>query len=169
MEKKQFKKGEVIFKEGSLGSTMYEIQSGTVGIYISYGTPAEKKLTELEPGRIFGEMGVIEVYPRSATAVALTDIETEEINTEDLQEYFKSRPDKLLEIMRHLSRRTREMTNDYMEVCNTIHEMDHSKSTGSKRGEGLLAKIKRFVAEYEAVQKEQAKSGNPGFYFYYHI
>ena len=58
----------MIFQEGSTGSSMYELKSGSIGIYAAYGTANEKKLTELEAGRIFGEMGVIDVMPRSATA-----------------------------------------------------------------------------------------------------
>jgi len=66
METLQFSRGDVIFMENSIGSSMYEIKSGSVGIYAAYGTDSERKLTELEAGRIFGEMGVIDVMPRSA-------------------------------------------------------------------------------------------------------
>lgn len=77
METLQFSRGDVIFMENSIGSSMYEIKSGSVGIYAAYGTDSERKLTELEAGRIFGEMGVIDVMPRSATAIAMSDTEVE--------------------------------------------------------------------------------------------
>ena len=51
METKQFKQGEVIFKEGTLGSVMYEIKSGTVGIFAAYGTSDEKQLTAMSKTR----------------------------------------------------------------------------------------------------------------------
>ena len=47
METKQFAKGEVIFAEGSSGHSLYEVLSGSAGIYVAAGSAAEKKLTEL--------------------------------------------------------------------------------------------------------------------------
>ena len=148
METKQFKPGEVIFKEGTLDNVMYEIKSGAVGIYCAYGTSDEKKLTELGDGRIFGEMGVIEVRPRSATAVALTDVEAEEISTADMQEYFSSQPEKLLEIMRGMSARLRELTSDFQEVCGALGDWDEATKLKKEKGSGLLAVIKKFADAY---------------------
>ena len=145
METRQFKRGEVIFKEGTLGSVMYEIKQGTVGIYCAYGASDEKKLTELEAGRIFGEMGVIE---RSATAVAISDVEAVEVSTADLQEYFSNQPEKLMEIMRGMSRRLRELTADYQEVCGTLGEWNDTTQQGKKKSSGLLAAIKKFADAY---------------------
>ena len=159
METKQFKRGEVIFKEGTLGSVMYELRSGTVGIYCAYGSSDEKKLTELETGRIFGEMGVIEVRPRSATAVAISDVEAIEISTADLQEYFGSQPEKLMEIMRGMSRRLRELTTDYREVCGTLGEWKETTEQGKKKSSGLLAAIKRFADAYAESVKYMNENG----------
>jgi len=148
MEVKQFKKDSVIFREGTLGRVMYEIKSGSIGIYAAYGTEHEKKLTELEAGRIFGEMAVIEVFPRSATAVALSDAELVEIGAEDLQEYFSGQSDKLLEIMRGMSRRLRELTADYQAVCGTIGAWKDATERGGEKGSGLLAAIKKYAAVF---------------------
>ena len=68
MQKKVFKKKEIIFWEGSVGSCMYKIIDGTVSVILSYGTKDERKLTELGEGQIFGEMSILEAWPRSATA-----------------------------------------------------------------------------------------------------
>mgnify|MGYP002627286956 CR=1 FL=1 len=153
METKQFKQGEVIFKEGTLGSVMYEIKSGTVGIFAAYGTSDEKQLTELGDGRIFGEMGVIEVRPRSATAVALTDVEATEVSTADLQEYFSAQPEKLMEIMRGMSARLREMTSDFQEVCGVIGDWDEATKQKKEKSSGLLSAIRKFAAAYAESMK----------------
>ena len=88
MEKQNFNKGEIIFKQGQFATTMYDICAGTVGIYAAYGTAEEKKLAELGEGEIFGEMGLIECYPRSATAVALKDgTLVQEINAQEFSEF----------------------------------------------------------------------------------
>ena len=68
------KRTEIIFNEGDKSDRMYDIRHGRVGIYANYGTKEEKLLTELTKDQFFGEMGIIEGYPRSATAVALGDL-----------------------------------------------------------------------------------------------
>ena len=55
---KTFSKNDVIFNEGAYGQCMYEIQSGSVDIYVDFGTADEKLLTTLEAGRFFGEIGI---------------------------------------------------------------------------------------------------------------
>lgn len=165
MQTKQFRKGEVIFREGSDGRTMYEIKSGSVGIYIGYGTADEKKLTELEAGRLFGEMAVIEAAPRSATAVALEDSEATEISGDDFGTYFGAQSEKLMEIMRGMSRRLRELTADYQEVCGTIGEWKESARQGKKKRAGLMETIKRFAAIF-AESAKYMPMPNDGLYFH---
>ena len=144
MTTKNYEKDQVIFRQGEIGETMFALKNGSVGIFTAYGTPEERKLTEIAPGQLFGEMALLEVYPRSATAVALSEtVETEEIGTEQVSEYFKEHPDRVLGIMRNLSRRTRELTEDFTELCTTIRQRRQSGSPTAS--EGLLAKIRRFV------------------------
>ncbi len=68
MQTKQFGQGEVIFREGALGNTMYEIHSGTVGIFIDYGEDGEKKLTELDACRTAAEIGMLDGTDEEAAA-----------------------------------------------------------------------------------------------------
>ena len=147
MAEKNFKKGEVIFKQNTIGDSLYQIIDGSVGIYVNYGKPDEYMLTELNNGQYFGEMAVIEAYPRSASAVALKDVKVQEISADDVSEYFKSEPDKILEIMKHLTGRLRGLTDDYLEVCATIKSIVPGEDT-SKRSASLLDKIKKFANIY---------------------
>lgn len=48
MNTKEYKKGDVIFRQGDAADSMFVITWGTVGIYVDYGTERERKLTELE-------------------------------------------------------------------------------------------------------------------------
>lgn len=118
MNTKEYKKGDVIFRQGDAADSMFVITWGTVGIYVDYGTERERKLTELEGGAFFGEMGMIDHAPRSATAVALEKYtQLQEITEDKLGELFKEQPAKVLAIMQQLSRRLRKLTNDYMGAC----------------------------------------------------
>ena len=160
MQTRQFKKGEVIFLEKTLGNTMYEIQSGQVGIYLGHGTPGEKQLTTLDAGRIFGEMAVIEVYPRSATAVALEDTVALEISAADLQEYFDANPAKLAEIMRAMTRRLRELTVDYNAACDALDEWKTATKTGGKKRSGLMGVLDKFAKAYSEYAQYSALYGH---------
>jgi len=70
---RQFKTGDVIFKEGDPGKTMYVIQTGKVEVYTKVNKQ-KTVLAELGPGSIFGEMALIDEQPRSASIRALTEV-----------------------------------------------------------------------------------------------
>lgn len=111
MELKKFKKGEIIFKEGALEKCMYDIRWGSVGVYTNYGEKDERMLREILPNDVFGEMGLIEARPRSATAVALEkDTQCVVITAEDFSEYFKDKPAKIVAIMQNMSQRIRDLS-----------------------------------------------------------
>lgn len=148
MTEKQFKKSDVIFREGDRGETLYQIIDGVIGVYAAYGEAGEQLLTELSKDQFLGEMAVIEVYPRSATAVALTDVKAVEIQSGEVSEYFKADPDKVMDIMKHLGGRLRELTNDYSDVCATIEEL-HLGEEKPERSEGLIKRIRKFAKVYK--------------------
>ncbi|MBQ6927237.1 MAG: cyclic nucleotide-binding domain-containing protein [Oscillospiraceae bacterium] len=117
------KKDEVIFREGEFGSVMYDIVSGKIGIFSGYQSEKEKQIAELGAGQIFGEMGMIEIYPRSATAVSLEEgTVLRELGESELNDYLKDKPEKLLLLMKQLSHRIRETTQAYVDVCRTVSE-----------------------------------------------
>ena len=149
MTEKQFKKNEVIFREGESGETLYQIIDGVVGVYAAYGEAGEQLLTELTKDQFLGEMAVIEAYPRSATAVALTDVKATEIQSGEINQYFKAESDTIIDIMKHLGGRLRELTNDYGDVCATIEEL-HLGGDKPERSEGLIARIKKFAKVYQS-------------------
>ncbi len=153
MTEKQFAKNEVIFREGERGDSFFLILEGTVGIYVNYGSADQQKLTELKKDKYFGEMAVIEAYPRSATAVAEDEVKAEEISSGEILKFFVNDPDRVIDMMKHLSRRIRELTADYIEVCDTIEEL-HIGEDPAKRDQGFISKIKKF-ADFYKLNKRQ--------------
>ena len=105
---KTFANGEVIIKEGDIGNNFFQILEGNAGVYKNYGLEDQVKLTVLVPGQYFGEMAVIESYPRSSTVVAESDVKVVEIPADNLNSYFVERPDEILAIMKHLGSRLKE-------------------------------------------------------------
>ncbi|MBQ9459188.1 MAG: cyclic nucleotide-binding domain-containing protein [Oscillospiraceae bacterium] len=152
METRRFRKGEIIFKQWSLGVEMYEIKSGLVGVYAGYGED-ERKLAELPAGSVFGEMAAVDVEPRSATIVALADTEAEVITAKDLVGYFEEKPEMILRVMHVIARRVRGMTDDYLDVCNVIREMEACRKAGVKRGKELQDKVEKLADESTKTQQ----------------
>ena len=70
---KGFKSGETVIEEGTKGTSAFIILSGTVGVLKRSGGK-EVQLATLGQGQVFGEMGLIEDRPRSATVRALSEI-----------------------------------------------------------------------------------------------
>ncbi len=60
--------GDVLFREGEAGDTMYVIQSGAVRISKTV-KGEDKTLAILGPGEFFGEMAILNAKPRNATAI----------------------------------------------------------------------------------------------------
>ncbi|MEO5355955.1 MAG: serine/threonine-protein kinase [Nitrospirae bacterium YQR-1] len=76
-----YKKGEVIFKENTVGSKMYIIISGQVKITKKFDDSSpETVLNVLKLGECFGEMSLISAAPRFAAAIAETDCNLIAIN-----------------------------------------------------------------------------------------
>ena len=153
------KKGEIIFRQGDASTCMYDVFWGKVGIYANYGTPEEKLLTTLETEQFFGEMGMIEGLPRSATAVALTsDTKVLVITPESFQSYFQERPVKVLLIMQNMGRRLRKLTEEYLEACRTVAKSAEAERAGAEIGGDLQTDLEKLSQIYQ--QSENAHADN---------
>lgn len=148
MRQLTFAKGDIIFRQGDIANVMYDIVSGKVGIYSDYQGEQEDKIAELDDGQILGEMGMIEAYPRSATAVALSEqVVLSELVEDDLEAYFKDDPAKVLQLMRQLSERLRETTRKYTELCGTVSRHKKAEEQGDDQPE-LLQELDRYAKFY---------------------
>ncbi len=107
----------VLFKEGEPGDRCFVITRGEVRISKFIPNIGEEALAILKPGDYFGEMALIDNFPRSAFAIANTDVELLAISKADLDNILTNDRDlgyKLLwTFTKTLSMRLRE-TNDKM-------------------------------------------------------
>jgi CRP/FNR family cyclic AMP-dependent transcriptional regulator len=69
--KRTFGKGMIIFHGGSLGQTLYIIESGLVRIFSLSESGQELTVNLYGPGQIFGEMALLDRRPRSAGALCM--------------------------------------------------------------------------------------------------
>lgn len=69
-----YKAGQVIFRQGYPADNAYLIEQGEVEIYNESAAGEETRVALLAQGQMFGEYGVLDDAPRSASARALTDV-----------------------------------------------------------------------------------------------
>lgn len=120
--------GEIIIKEGDEGNTFFQLLEGKVGVYNNYGQEDQVQIAILEPGTYFGEMAVIESYPRSSTVVAEEDSRVVEIAASELTEYITENPGKILDICVVLGNRLKAMTDDYNEIKKALDNVRKENS-----------------------------------------
>ncbi len=143
---KTFSNGEVIIKEGDSGNSFFQILEGTATVYKNYGKDDQVKLTVLTPGQYFGEMAVIETYPRSSTVVADGEVKVVEIPGEDLNTYYRENPDEIVSIMKHLGNRLKQLTADYNEAKGLFTDIE--KGAVEKKSDSILTKLKKHISFY---------------------
>lgn len=108
--RKNLKKGEIIFHEGNPSDCAYIIGAGAIEILES-SPGGQKVLGILEDNEIFGEMGLIDGLPRSATARALKDSVVYILTPETFDNLVHKNPESLLPIMKILTSRLRDTMN----------------------------------------------------------
>ena len=103
IERRRFRPGEVIFKEGDdPHDEAYVIHSGIVEIRRNFDGE-ERVLNRNGEGMPLGEIGLFRKGPRSATAVATDDVELLVIKEERLEWLVRNRPQLALELLKRLS------------------------------------------------------------------
>ncbi len=146
---KEFNAGAVIFREGEKSDCMYEVEKGKVDLYIDFNKPGQKKIAEIGPERIFGEMGMVEGLPRSATAVAAVDgTELTQVTWELFGLYFKKKPAKVVMIMQQMGDRLRLTTKSAMDLKTKVNEAVELMQNGGDNYQ-VLSKLKSGIREME--------------------
>lgn len=148
MVQKEFKKGEVIIKEGDAGKSFFFVLEGGVSVYGGFGKNNQLKIGDIEAGEFFGEMAILEEYPRSATVVAKDYTRVVEIPGNEMDSFFEENPDMIFELMRHLAGRIQVMTDDYNEATVLLKEMHKADTPAEKKS--LFSKIKKHIDIYQS-------------------
>jgi CRP/FNR family cyclic AMP-dependent transcriptional regulator len=148
-----YEAGEVIFKEGTYGKTVYIVSSGRVEI--NKVARGKKVVVEtLGPGALFGMMTFIDPSsPRSATTVALEDTVLDIVDKNFLDKEFNQITSDFRRLLVTLVRRLVKTTNDYVmaasrlepQVTGTIRISFKKESDFFKSYIGNLAKGGLFV------------------------
>lgn len=113
-----FADGQVIFREGETGDSIFVIASGQVRICRNFGEPGEVELAMLQPGELFGETCLLETLAHTATAAAAGPTRLLNVTGRTFLHLYDQMPKQygilMLNISRDLSRRLRQLDATYM-------------------------------------------------------
>ena len=110
-ERKRYNPGELLFNEGEMGDALFIIESGLVDLTVKKGE-GELKLATLPAGAVIGEMTLINIETRSATATAASESSAIIVKNSALSGIFNQNRELfivvLVNITRILSKRLRQ-------------------------------------------------------------
>lgn len=114
---RRFGPGEVIFREGDPGDTLFVIASGMVKISRLTVDGREKTLSYLGPGEFFGEMALLDQEARSATVEALEETECLALNRLDFLRLMRTHSTIGIQVVQVLSKRLRDTNTQVMDTA----------------------------------------------------
>lgn len=143
------KKGEVLFRKGSEGTTLYIIQKGAIKIVLPSRLGDERIVAIFSTGDFFGEMALLDGMPRSADAIAIKSSKLLLLNRSDFFRFLKKSDAAMEKILSSLSMRLRK-ADDLLEETSFLNIparlaktlLEIGETFGHEDGAGLEIKLK---------------------------
>lgn len=98
-----YRAGDVIVTEGDRDDTVFLLVRGEVSVVVRRHSGEDKRLATFSAGMSFGEMALLETWPRSATVSADTDVECLTLQKSDLVCLWAERPHIRTMLMENLA------------------------------------------------------------------
>lgn len=111
-----FAAGQVIFAEGDDPDFLYVIKDGKVRIGRSASDGRVCTLTVMGPGDLFGEVSMLDVGPRTATASAMTEVHAVTMDRGQLLRRLAADPSSADDLLRVLARRVRRTSDNLVDL-----------------------------------------------------
>lgn len=117
VEEVELAAGETLMREGEPGDCLFIVVEGELRVHSAGHT-----LTQLTPGRMVGELALLDPYPRSATVTAASNALLFRIDKDPFDEVMADRPEIARGVIRSLVRRIRQQGQTLTATAHTHHE-----------------------------------------------
>lgn len=108
---RRFRRAETVFHAGDPGDALFIVVNGQVKITVPPDDGSEPAiLTTIGPGGFFGELALLDGAPRSATAVALTAVETAVLHRDAFDALVDAQPALRRALLAALAAEIRRLT-----------------------------------------------------------
>ncbi len=105
-------RSEVILRAGAAGDDVVVVLSGRVRL-VAYGADKREVVLALRgPGELLGEMAALGGQRRTASAIAVDEVEAGFLHADEFREFLGAHPDAALVLLRMLVRRLTEADRD---------------------------------------------------------
>lgn len=141
--------GEVLFKQGDPGNTLYVVADGEVAVF-SEGAP-RVQLSRLGEGDFFGEIALVTDQPRSATIEAVGEAELLAIDRDTVGDLIEQEPQLLRVLLRFLRDRL---------LDTLVHTNPLFNSYGGAERQSLAEKFRFLEGEPGAVLIAEGERAN---------
>jgi CRP/FNR family cyclic AMP-dependent transcriptional regulator len=108
VSRKTFSRGTTIISTGDTTESLYVIISGRLKVMMSDDEGREVILAILGPNEFFGEMGLLDDHPRSASVVAIEACELLTLAKRDFKKCLADNVEMTMTVMRGVVKRLRE-------------------------------------------------------------
>jgi CRP/FNR family cyclic AMP-dependent transcriptional regulator len=108
LSRKPYPRNSTVIAAGDPADALYIVISGRLKVMMSDNEGREIILAILHQGEVFGEMGLIDQAPRSATVVAMESCELLTITRTDFTKCLQKNFDLTMNVIRGLVKRLRE-------------------------------------------------------------
>ncbi len=102
---RNFRAGQLVYDEGQQGDALYVIQAGQVEL-IRNAEGGQRLISRHGPGEFFGEMGALLGRPRSARAVAISELRLLELDARTFEAMCVEQPEIAIRVIQRLAART---------------------------------------------------------------
>jgi len=148
--KRLLNKGEVLFRRGETGNSMFVIERGAIDITVPIRNQAEEtRVSVLHVGQFFGELSLFDGLPRTATATALENCELLEMQREDFINFLKQRSEVAIAMVSEIGKRLRATDEQVMHLAskNLNVEIEETLSFGDR----LADKVAEFGGSWKFI------------------
>ncbi len=118
IKERNYKKGDIIVKQGEEGIGLFIIKSGKVKVSKTLSSGKVLDIAIHSDGEYFGELSMLDNKPRSATVTALEDTQTFVMSYWEFKALLESKPELALSILPVLVERFRETNEQLLELKN---------------------------------------------------
>jgi CRP-like cAMP-binding protein len=148
VKRRSVRRAEPILRAGSAGDEVVLVLEGRVKL-VAYGTERREVVLAIRgPGELIGEMAALGGQRRTATAVAVDDVEAGYLRSDELRRFLGEHPDAALVLIRMLVRRLTEATRAMVDLATqdsvgrlAKRLLELAEDHGKPAGEGIRIEL----------------------------
>ncbi|OFZ18106.1 MAG: hypothetical protein A2X94_13965 [Bdellovibrionales bacterium GWB1_55_8] len=150
-EPKYFRPGQLLFREGETSHSFFLVQKGTVSVRKMKGA-AQIEIARIYANEVLGELSFFDRLPRSASAVALTEVEVLEIQFDALDKVYAAVPDYMKTIVSSIAERLRRANDTIRRLQKDV--VSESGEAGAPADTPSASEILAATADVPATSKK---------------